>query len=49
MGTRRIFQAIRRKVRPLSEDRSSHDDIEKIRVMVRDGEIAKIVSQVTGS
>lgn len=49
MGTRRIFQAIRRKVRPLSEDRSSHEDIEKIRVMVRDGEIAKIVSQVTGS
>jgi histidine ammonia-lyase len=48
-GTRRVFQAIRRKVRPLSEDRSSHDDIEKIRMMVRDGEIAKIVSQVTGS
>jgi histidine ammonia-lyase len=49
VGTRRVFQAIRRKVRPLSEDRSSHDDIEKIRMMVRDGEIAKIVSQVTGS
>jgi histidine ammonia-lyase len=48
-GTRRVFQAIRRRVRPLSEDRSSHDDIEKIRMMVRDGEIAKIVSQVTGS
>ncbi len=48
-GTRRVFQAIRRKVRPLSEDRSSHDDIEKIRVMVRAGEIAKIVSQITGS
>jgi histidine ammonia-lyase len=48
-GTRRVFQAIRRKVRPLSEDRSSHYDIEKIRVMVRDGEIAKIVAQITGS
>ena len=49
VGTRRVFQAIRRKVRPLSEDRSSHDDIEKIRMMVRDGEIAQIVSQVTRS
>jgi histidine ammonia-lyase len=48
-GTRRVFQAIRRRVSSLSEDRSSHEDIEKIRVMVRDGEIAKIVSQVTGS
>jgi len=48
-GTRRVFQAIRRKVPPLIEDRSSHDDIEKIRKMVRDGEIAKIVAQVTGS
>jgi histidine ammonia-lyase len=49
VGTRRVFQAIRRRARSVSEDRSSHDDIEKIRVMVRDGEIAKIVSQVTGS
>ncbi|HVH14247.1 MAG TPA: histidine ammonia-lyase [Candidatus Angelobacter sp.] len=49
VGTRRVFQAIRRKVRPLSEDRSSHDDIEKLRMMVQDGEIAKIVSQITGS
>jgi len=49
VGTRRIFQTIRRKVPSLTEDRSSHDDIEKIRMMVRDGEIAKIVSQVTGS
>jgi histidine ammonia-lyase len=48
-GTRRIFQAIRRKVSPLSEDRSSHDDIETIRSMVRDGEIAKIVAQAVGS
>jgi len=49
IGTRRAFQAIRRKVPRLIEDRSSHDDIEKIRKMVRDGEIAKIVAQVTGS
>ncbi len=49
VGTRRVFQAIRRKVPPLIEDRSSHDDIEKIRKIVRDGEIAKIVAQVTGS
>src|SRR6266571_4612110 len=49
IGTRRVFQAIRRKVPRLIEDRSSHDDIEKIRKMVLDGEIAKIVAQVTGS
>jgi len=49
VGTRRIFRAVRRRVSSLSEDRSSHDDIEKIRRMVRDGEIARIVSQVTGS
>ncbi len=48
-GTKRVFQAIRRKVSPLSEDRPSHDDIERIRTLVRDGEIAKIVAQVTGS
>src|SRR5438034_2481247 len=49
IGTRRVFQAIRRKVPRLIEGRSSHNDIEKIRKMVRDGEIAKIVAQVTGS
>jgi len=49
VGTRRIFHAIRRRVRSLSEDRSSHDDIERIRKMVRDGEIGKIVAQVSGS
>jgi histidine ammonia-lyase len=48
-GTRRIFQAIRRKVSPLSEDRSSHDDIEMIRSMVQGGEIARIVTQAVGS
>jgi histidine ammonia-lyase len=48
-GTRRVFQAVRRKVSSLSEDRSSHDDIEAIRSMVRDGDIARIVAQVTGS
>jgi histidine ammonia-lyase len=48
-GTRRVFQAIRRKVPSLSEDRSSHDDIEMIRSMVREGEIARIVTQVVGS
>jgi histidine ammonia-lyase len=49
VGTRRVFQAIRRKVPSLSEDRPSHDDIETICNMVRKGEIAKIVAQVTGS
>jgi histidine ammonia-lyase len=48
-GTRRVFQAVRRKVSSLSEDRSSHNDIEAIRSMVRDGDIARIVAQVTGS
>jgi histidine ammonia-lyase len=49
VGTRRIFQAVRRRVPSLLKDRSSHDDIEKIHKMVSDGEIAKIVDQVTGS
>ncbi len=49
VGTRRVFQAVRRKVPSLSEDRSSHDDIEMIRTMVRDGEIARIVTQAVGS
>lgn len=48
VGTRRVFQAVRRKVPSLSEDRPSHDDIETIRKMVRDGVMAKIVSQLTG-
>jgi histidine ammonia-lyase len=43
VGTRRIFQAVRRRVPSLLKDRSSHDDIEKIHKMVSDGEIAKIV------
>jgi histidine ammonia-lyase len=49
VGTRRVFQAIRRRVSQVVEDRSPHDDIEMIRTMVRNGEIAKIVAQVTGS
>jgi histidine ammonia-lyase len=48
-GTRRVFQAIRRRVPSLSVDRSSHDDIEMIRSMVRDGQIARIVTQAVGS
>jgi len=49
IGTKRIFHAIRQRVPELAEDRSSHEDIEAIRTVVRDGGIAKIVSQITGS
>lgn len=45
LGTRRVYQSIRRKVSKLLEDRSSHRDIEQIRNMVRNGDIAKLVAK----
>lgn len=45
-GTGRVYQMIRRRVRVLGEDRSCHEDIEKIREMVRQGEIARTVKQL---
>ncbi len=45
-GTRRVYQAIRRRVPALVEDRSSHGDIELLSGMIRDGVIADIASNV---
>ncbi len=47
-GTRKIYEAIRRVVPPLSNDRPSHADIERITTIVKEGKIAEIVSTVTG-
>ncbi|HEX4922052.1 MAG TPA: histidine ammonia-lyase, partial [Candidatus Bathyarchaeia archaeon] len=48
VGTRRVLQTIRRKIPPLDEDRSLHDDIEELQQIVRRGEIAKIVATTVG-
>jgi histidine ammonia-lyase len=45
-GTKQVYHAIRRKIPPLEEDRSSHEDIEQLRRMVQDGDIAQIVTRI---
>ncbi len=45
LGTRKVHQLIRRKVPKLLEDRPLHKDIEKIRHLLRSGEIAKIADK----
>ena len=45
-GSRKIHELIRDTVPSLVEDRSSHEDIEKIRKMVRDGKIAQTVMEI---
>ena len=44
-GTRNVYRAIRKEVRPLTQDRSSHDDIERIFEIVRRGQISDTVKQ----
>ena len=44
-GTRRVYQLLRRYVPRLKQDRSLHDDIEKIRLIVKQGQIAEIVER----
>ena len=44
-GTRNVYRAIRKEVRPLTQDRSSHDDIERIFEIVRSGQISDTVKQ----
>ena len=44
-GTGRVYHLLRRYVPGLKQDRSLHDDIEKVRQMVRDGRFADIVRQ----
>jgi histidine ammonia-lyase len=46
-GTKRVYQMIRKVTRPLSQDRSPHDDIEKIRRLVREGPISDLVRRFT--
>ncbi|HYY91095.1 MAG TPA: histidine ammonia-lyase [Candidatus Dormibacteraeota bacterium] len=41
-GTNKIYDRIRRRVKPLEEDRSSHEDIEQLCRMIRDKEFANI-------
>jgi histidine ammonia-lyase len=48
-GTRKVYRAIRREVRPLTQDRSSHDDIERIFELVRKGQFSDIVKQLVKS
>lgn len=47
-GTRIVHRLVRRYVSSLSEDRSTHDDIEKLRDLVREGAFARIVDKVVG-
>jgi histidine ammonia-lyase len=42
-GTKAIYQAIRKVVRPLTQDRSSHEDIERVFEMVKRGQISDLV------
>jgi histidine ammonia-lyase len=44
-GTGKVYRLIRNQVSPVGKDRSSHDDIEKVRELVRDGQIADIVKR----
>ncbi len=42
-GTGKVHRLIRNRVRPLAQDRSSHDDIEEVRGLVKRGLVADIV------
>ena len=44
-GTGRVYQLLRRHVPRLKQDRSLHDDIEKTRLIVKQGQIAEIVKK----
>ena len=44
-GTKQIYQAIRKMVLPLTRDRSSHDDVERVFELVRSGRVSRIVRQ----
>jgi histidine ammonia-lyase len=48
-GTKRIYEALRKVVRPLTQDRSSHEDIERVFELVKDGQISGLVRQFTKS
>ncbi len=44
-GTRKVYRAIRRKVSQVTDDRSSSEDIEKIREMIVQGQLPGIVER----
>ncbi len=45
-GTKKIYQLLRRNVPTRTEDRPSHEEIEHISALVRNGEVARIVRQI---
>jgi histidine ammonia-lyase len=46
-GTGKLYQAIRKTVRPLTQDRSSHDDVENLVELVKSGRIGELVREFT--
>jgi len=46
-GTNTVYEAIRKVVPPLRQDRSSHEDIEQVFEMVKGGQISDLVSRFT--
>ena len=46
IGTKKVYEIVRRKVPSLLQDRSSHNDIEDLFKTVRDGTIAEVVTQI---
>jgi histidine ammonia-lyase len=46
-GTKRIYQAIRKVVRPVTQDRSPHEDIERVFKLVKDRQVGDLVRQIT--
>ena len=48
-GTKKIYQAIRKVVLPLTRDRSPHDDVEKIFELVKSGHVSRLVRQFRAS
>ena len=48
-GTRKIYQALRKIVLPLTQDRSPHDDVEQVFELVKSGHVTKLVREITQS
>ena len=46
-GTKRVYQAIRRVARPLTQDRSSHEDIERVFELVKNRQVSDVARQFT--
>ena len=48
-GTKKIYQALRKEVLPLTRDRSPHDDVEKVFELVKNGLVSRLVRQFRAS